>query len=288
MLARGKRSTSKKLPQIEKKPQEIDNSRQEVPNVYLEGVTIGLGSRKVKSRIFLSISEAHSVTDELERIHFLPVIHVDKASVDEAREIVHRVQPDVVAVELDKQRYNQLMEENEELLDKETPNQMNVAEGFLNQIALLEKSLGQITGSGAGEEMKAAIEEGRKIGAKIALVDRPLGAIMNSLAEVPLDEIYRFASMVPDLEELQSEEGEFDILAFLKEEGTIPEMMEQFRSEFPSLAEVLIDERDEYVAEALEFILKDVDGEIVAVLGAGHIDGVKEKLIELLEKKAAA
>lgn len=242
----------------------------------------------MKSRIFLSISEAHSVTDELERIHFLPVIHVDKASVDEAREIVHRVQPDVVAVELDKQRYNQLMEENEGLLDKETPNQMNVAEGFLNQIALLEKSLGQITGSGAGEEMKAAIEEGRKIGAKIALVDRPLGAIMNSLAEVPLDEIYRFASMVPDLEELESEEGEFDILAFLKEEGTIPEMMEQFRSEFPSLAEVLIDERDEYVAEALEFILKDVEGEIVAVLGAGHIDGVKEKLIELLERKAAA
>ncbi|MFO7835994.1 MAG: TraB domain-containing protein [Candidatus Thorarchaeota archaeon] len=227
------------------------------------------------------------MTTELDRIHFVAVIHVDQDSVDDARQIVKQVEPDVVAVELDKHRYNQLMQDDDAVQEPPT-NQMNAAEGFLNQIALLERSLGQLTGSGAGEEMKAAIEEGRKIDAKIALVDRPLGEIMNSLSKVPLDEIYRFASMVPDLDNLQLKQGDFDLLSFLKEESTIPEMMEQFRTEFPELTEVLIDERDEYVAEALEFILRDVDGQVVVILGAGHIKGVKEKLAKILETNAAA
>ena len=62
------------------------------------------------------------------------------------------------------------------------------------------------------------------------------------------------------------------------------QLKEQFRSEFPGLTKVLIEERDQFVANALHFILNDIQGQIVAVLGAGHIQGVKSVLQELLSE----
>jgi pheromone shutdown protein TraB len=64
--------------------------------------------------------------------------------------------------------------------------------------------------------------------------------------------------------------------------------MKDFNSEYPGLSDALIHQRDFYVANALRSILKDVSGRIVAVLGAGHIDGVKKALTSLLESEAAS
>ncbi|MHA2081127.1 MAG: hypothetical protein ACW99H_08290 [Candidatus Thorarchaeota archaeon] len=44
-----------------------------------------------------------------------------------------------------------------------------------------------------------------------------------------------------------------------------------------------MEQRDQYVAKALHYILNDVEGKIVAVLGAGHIQGVKAALEKLLQ-----
>ena len=40
------------------------------------------------------------------------------------------------------------------------------------------------------------------------------------------------------------------------------------------------------IAKALSSILDDVEGQIVAVLGAGHIDGVTKALIRIIETRA--
>ncbi|MGD9397512.1 MAG: TraB/GumN family protein, partial [Candidatus Thorarchaeota archaeon] len=127
------------------------------------------------------------------------------------------------------------------------------------------------------------IEEGRSIGAKIALVDRPMIATVQALAQVPVDEMYRLTGMLPDATKDIENGGAGDLLAMLKEDGAVDDLMEQFKSEFPGLASVLIEQRDQYVAKALHFIINDVEGKIVAVLGAGHIQGVKTALEELLQ-----
>jgi len=131
--------------------------------------------------------------------------------------------------------------------------------------------------------MLAAIEEGRAIGAKIALVDRPMITTVQAMMQVPVDEMYRLTGMLPDATKDIEEGGASDLLAMLKEDGAVDDLMEQFRSEFPGLANVLIEQRDQYVAKALYFILNDVEGRIVAVLGAGHIQGVKTALDLLLQ-----
>jgi len=222
------------------------------------------------------------VVGDSERIVFVSVIHTDLESVKEARRVVREIRPVVVAVELDHDRYHQLMSppEEGEIAGVESG---DMAQDLMQQLAILEKSLGEITGSDVGDEMLAAIEEGRAIGAKIALVDRPMSATVQAMLQVPVDEMYRLTSMLPDATKDIEEGGAGDLLAMLKEDGAVDDLMEQFRSEFPGLSNVLIEQRDQYVAKALHFILNDVEGTIVAVLGAGHIQGVKTALDGLLK-----
>ncbi|MHA2395623.1 MAG: TraB/GumN family protein [Candidatus Thorarchaeota archaeon] len=210
------------------------------------------------------------------------MIHTDVESVEEARRVVRETKPEVVAVELDHDRYHQLINPPEEG-EIVAPGEGDMAQDLMLQLAILEKSLGDITGSDVGDEMLAAIEEGRAIGAKIALVDRPMIATVQAMMQVPVDEMYRLTGMLPDATKDIEEGGASDLLAMLKEDGAVDDLMEQFRSEFPGLANVLIEQRDQYVAKALHFILDDVEGRIVAVLGAGHIQGVKKALDLLLQ-----
>ncbi|MFX1329925.1 MAG: TraB/GumN family protein [Promethearchaeota archaeon] len=228
------------------------------------------------------------MNNELDRVVFVAVIHTDTESVEQAREAVRNVRPDVVAVELDHQRYQQLMDHDKTMANWEPKSSGDAAQDLIQHMATLEKSLGEMTGSNVGEEMLAAIEEGRRIGAKIALVDRPIHVTMQAIARVPLDEIYRLMGVVPDVQkDLQEGEGT-DILGMLKEEGAIENLMKDFNSEYPYLADALIHQRDLYVAKALRSIMKDVQGRIVVVLGAGHIDGVRKALLDLLETDAAS
>jgi pheromone shutdown protein TraB len=138
-----------------------------------------------------------------------------------------------------------------------------------------------MTGSNIGDEMLAAIEEGRAVGARIALVDRPLQATIQAMMKIPLSELYGLTSILPDATKDIEGGGATHILEMLKEDGAVEDIMKQFQAEFPGLARVLIEERDLYVAKALRFILNDVKGNIVAVLGAGHIQGVKAALDRL-------
>jgi len=72
------------------------------------------------------------------------------------------------------------------------------------------------------------------------------------------------------------------------EQEAVENLMKDFNSEYPNLADALIHQRDLYVANALRSILNDVPGKVVAVLGAGHIDGVQKALVALFEPEAAS
>ncbi|MDH4214940.1 MAG: TraB/GumN family protein [Candidatus Thorarchaeota archaeon] len=218
----------------------------------------------------------------IERVIFVAVIHTDLESVENVRKVVHEIKPEVVAVELDRERYQQLTNpvESEEHLSPQTTG--DSAQDLMQQLAILEMSLSKVTGSNVGDEMLAAIREGRAVGAKIALVDRPMQATIRAMMRVPLNELYALINVLPDAAKDIEGGGAIDILDMLKKEGAVEDIMNQFQTEFPELAKVLIAERDEYVAKALHFILNDVKGKIVAVLGAGHIQGVKSSLERIL------
>jgi pheromone shutdown protein TraB len=232
--------------------------------------------------------QVRNLTKTSDRVVFVGVIHTDAESVAHVRKAVREVRPDVVAVELDRDRYQQLLHPPTEQEMADAPPSGNVVQDLFQQIALLEKRLGSVTGSDAGTEMLAAIEEGRKLGAKIALVDRPIQTTMQAIMSVPLDEVYRMFNMIPGASRDLQDGAADDLMISLKEEGAVEAVMEEFTSEFPNLSNALIQERDNYVAHALCTILNDVKGKIVVVLGAGHIEGVRTALSKLLECQAGS
>ncbi|RDE13486.1 MAG: hypothetical protein C4K48_08250 [Candidatus Thorarchaeota archaeon] len=217
----------------------------------------------------------------MDRIVFVSVIHTDLESVEHARQVVRDTRPDVVAVELDHDRYQQLVNPPDIRTGNLPPMTGNSAQDLMQQLAVLEKSLGEMTGSNIGDEMLAAIEEGRAVGAKIALVDRPMQVTIQAMMKVPLSELYGLTNILPEATKDIEGSGASHMLEMLKEEGAVEDIMKQFQIEFPGLARVLIEERDLYVAKALRFILNDVKGNIVVVLGAGHVQGVKAALDRL-------
>lgn len=216
--------------------------------------------------------------NQLARVVFVAVIHTDLESVEEARKVVREVRPTVVAVELDHERYEHLSNPNVHDEIAPMPLTGDTAQDLMQQLAIMEQTLGGITGSNVGDEMMAAIEEGHAVKAKIALVDRPMKATIQAMMTVPLNELYGLTNMLPDATKDIADGGGTDLLDMLKQDGAIEDILEQFRSEFPGLTRVLIEERDQYVAKALHFILNDIQGKIVVVLGAGHIQGVKAAL----------
>jgi pheromone shutdown protein TraB len=228
--------------------------------------------------------DVNVVEDQLGRIVFVAVIHTDVDSVEKARRVVREIKPSVVAVELDHERYEYLKNPDAENELTTMPLTGDTAQDLMQQLAAMEQALGGITGSNVGDEMMAAIEEGHAINAKIALVDRPMKTTIQAMMKVPLNELYGLIEMLPDATKDIEEGGAIDLMEMLKQDGAVDDIVEQFRTEFPGLTKVLIEERDLYVAKALHFILNDIEGKIVAVLGAGHIQGVKVALEELISE----
>ena len=74
----------------------------------------------------------------------------------------------------------------------------------------------------------------------------------------------------------EDEDEDLDVNELLQDSDLLSSMMEELKGFSPGAGEVLIDERDAYIASKLN----GLDGEkrILAVLGAGHLNGVAEKL----------
>ncbi len=84
--------------------------------------------------------------------------------------------------------------------------------------------------------------------------------------------IVLFDRLVPEDDEME----EFDIDR-MTDTDVVSAMMEEFRRFSPGGAEALIDERDAYIAHQL-VALRDAGNDVVAVVGAGHREGIERYL----------
>jgi pheromone shutdown-related protein TraB len=206
--------------------------------------------------------------------------HVSAESVELVRKTIDEEKPDAVAVELDAQRYESLVnkkkwdetEIHKVLSEKKT-------ELFLLQLLLsnFQRKIGDKLGAKPGAEMAAAVEEAKKRNIRVELVDRDIRTTLKrAFARMGLKEkikmLYGFVSGIFEEEELEK-----DVLEKLKDNDVMTELMAELSREIPSIKEVLIDERDSYITEK---ILAADGKKIVAVVGAGHVEGIKKRLTE--------
>ena len=216
-------------------------------------------------------------------ITLIGTAHISQDSINEVTEAIKTQKPDCVAIELDQKRCDSIK-------NPDSWRQLDIikvlkrGEGFLLLanlvLASFQKRMGQNVGVRPGDEMVAAMKVAEELNIPTTMVDRPIQTTLrrawakNSLwGKCKL--LSAMVSSAFTSEKISSEEIEE-----LKNNSEMDSMMKELSDYMPTVKEVLIDERDKYLAS---HIWESKGNNIIAVLGAGHLPGVQA----YLEKIAA-
>lgn len=178
--------------------------------------------------------------------------------------------PTLVCLELDRERFQSLLERS--------GSHATDAPLMYRLLARFQESIARQYGTGVGDEMLAAAEAARELRAGVAFID------LNS-SEV-FEEFWRSMSLKERVKLLLAAFGglftsrktvEREVARF---EESPTEYIEEFSREFPSAKRVLIDQRDEHMASRIRELSTRFE-RIVAVVGDGHIEGLRRMLADL-------
>ena len=201
---------------------------------------------------------------DADMITLIGVGHVFAIS-ENVKELIRSRRPGIVCLELDPARFNALVQKD---TSKSVPIQYKL-------LAYFQKRMASKFGSEVGDEMMAAVSAAQEIGAKVALIDMDAAAVFARL--------WRRMSF---REKLHLFGGAFVGLFMSKE--TVEREMERYEKHdeqyiekigdgFPAIKEVLIDDRNKFMAQKISSLSMQ-HGSIVAVVGDGHVPGLIEGL----------
>jgi len=229
----------------------------------------------------LPATNKHRIVVDGSEVLLIGTAHVSRESVEEVKEAILEERPEIVAVELCKPRYQVLIDRRgweetplTKLLKGEQP-YFFLGQSFL---AMIQRSLGEQLGVEPGAEMLEAIRAAQEVGAKVALVDRKIAiTLRRAWSRMSLREKFRIFKELLYGFLGATEEDEIDVEA-LKRQDVVTEMMEELGRLAPKAKEVLVDERDAYIAARIRELAQQGYKTIVAVVGAGHINGLLANL----------
>ena len=210
-------------------------------------------------------------------IRLVGTAHVSQKSVEEVRSTIEEFQPDIVGVELDRGRLIALTEETAE------PSIADILKGgnfgqLLVQWVLtyIQQRIGAETGVKPGSEMLAAIEEAEAHQISVALIDRDIRITLSRFwGKMGIwEKIKLIGALIYSLVSVEGQE--IDVDEFTNQD-VVSAAMEEFRKFSPRGAQALIDERDAYLAHQI-LMLGNRYERVLAVVGAGHIQGVQRYL----------
>ncbi|MDR2897194.1 MAG: TraB/GumN family protein [Spirochaetaceae bacterium] len=222
------------------------------------------------------------------QIILLGTAHISKESIDEVSTLIREEGVDRVCVELDEQRY-QSMKNPENWRSLDIVKVLKSGQGFMLLANLVlssfQRRMGENVGISPGDEMKAAIAESEALGIPFSLVDRSIQiTLRRAWAKNSLWGKCKLAAALLS-SAFETERVSAEQIEELKNKSAMDSMMGELSSYLPKVKEVLIDERDQYLAS---HIWQAEGSKVVAVLGAGHLDGVESWIHRLAEGSASS
>lgn len=188
-------------------------------------------------------------------------------------EIFDEKEPDIICVELDKQRYNAIM------VKRTRPESYKEARKNLpfiyKLLARFQESMASEYGVNAGDEMLTAINYAQSHQLPVEFIDMNAQHLFQSMwRTMPFSEKFRllisgfggiFVSKKRVEEEIKNFQDDFDVY------------IEEIGKKFPTIKKTLIDKRNSYMTQQLQGLNENYQG-IIACMGDGHIPGVSELL----------
>lgn len=201
--------------------------------------------------------------------------HIAKESVEKVKKAVNSYKPDFIALELDKQRLGTLLSKKKKFSLKALK-EFGIKALFLNLIgSFIEKRLSKKTGILPGTEMKTAIKLAKEQKIKIALIDQPVNITLKKLtSRITRKEKFRFIKDILSSLFLRKKQVSFD-LNKVPSEKVVKKLIEDTKEKYPTVYQVLIEERNKFMAKALYKLTHLYPKKkILAIVGAGHEEGI--------------
>ena len=225
------------------------------------------------------------ITDNTKMVHHLEydhkqviligTAHVSKESAQQVISVIRDESPETVCVELCQSRY-QSIRQKERWQETDIVKIIKEKKSFLLLSNLLlasfQKRIAKKLKIKPGQEMIAAIETADEVGAAIHLADRDIRTTLSrTWREMGLwNKIKLLFQLILSLGEVDDIKEE-DIEK-MKQADVLETLLNEVGKSLPVLKEILINERDRYLAAKI----RTAPGKkIVAVVGAGHIPGIK-------------
>src|SRR5665648_357967 len=230
------------------------------------------------------ISKVHDDSKEDTRAHITIVgtAHVSEKSVADVRNAILTEKPDIVAVELCKGRYDSLMaKQNGEVQPIKIAEMLKEGKLYFflvhSLLAYVQNKIGADMGVEPGAEMIAAIDLAKEQGAQIALIDRDIQITLTRFWTKMkfMEKIRMVGALLGAVVGIGGQNIEIDMDS-VTDEDVVTSMIEELKKYAPTAAEVLVNERDAYLAHGIR--RAGEQGRVVAVVGAGHRKGIKHYL----------
>ena len=226
-----------------------------------------------------SESDVHRVEVDGREFILVGTAHVSRESTALVRGVIERERPDAVCVELDPQRYETLSHKRRwDSLDlKQVIRKQQLAALLANLVlASYQKKLGGALGVEPGAELLEATRTADEHGIPFFLCDRDVRVTLRrAWSSMSLFSKAKLLSMLLVSVFERPEISEED-LRKLREQDALSELMRELGEAMPALKTVLIDERDTFLTEKM----RQAPGRrVVAVVGAGHVAGIRAALL---------
>jgi pheromone shutdown-related protein TraB len=218
----------------------------------------------------------HSLIFEEKEVMLVGTAHVSKESVQLVSDIIETEKPDTVCVELCDARY-QSIRQKDKWLDTDIIKVIKEKKSFLLLSNLLlasfQKRIADKFDIVPGAEMIKAIDAGEAVGAGIHLADRNIRITlaktwraMGLWGKIKL--LFQLILSMGEIGDISEEDIEK-----MKQEDVLETLLTDVGKSLPVLKDILIDERDQYLTHKI----RTAPGKkIVAVVGAGHVPGIKK------------
>lgn len=223
----------------------------------------------------------------IDRIILIGTSHIAENSVKEIEEAIERYSPEVVALELDTHRFKNLMNEDKEKdKGKKKSSYKSISElgafGYMfAQVAgFVQKKVGAKVDMEPGIDMKSAYLKARENKVPVALIDIDIRKTLKKLSNLSFFKKVGLAGSIffKSFKKEYRDVLDFDLKS-VPDDEVVVKMIKILEKETPELHRILIDDRNHYMVSRLLKLRENHNGNIIAIVGAGHVDGMG-KLLE--------
>ena len=228
------------------------------------------------------------------RVFLIGTVHFSKKSIEDVRQVIDTLKPQIVVLELCSERQHVLVLD-QEALKKEMENisfthfrNMVRKQGLLSSLLriLMVNISANITrqlGQAPGGEFREAYRAANDVGSKVFLGDRRIsisfGRLMASLSMWQKATLFcRIAAAAASGFKLNEEEVDN-----LRNKDMVDALMDEFKAEYPQIVAPLMVERDQFLCYSLKQAASTLLASeqsapncIVGVVGMGHVEGIRK------------